>query len=141
MWNEKTKTFKAPSGSALAEFRLVRPSATTAGEATYPAAGYKGPLFITLNNAEAGKSVTCVPIGAWAGTFAITVAGAVARGARLFLSGAAGKVDDAPTATPTGLVALEAATADGEQIEVAMVGAGAGAVAYANLADSAQVEN
>lgn len=141
MWNEKTKTFKA--GEALDEFRLVRPSATTAGECVYPDAGYRGPLFITYAAAESGKSVTCVPVGNGStfATFMITVGGAVARGARLFLTGAEGKVDDAPSATPTGLVALEAAAGDGEQIEVAFVGAGASAVAYANTADSAEVEN
>lgn len=140
MWNEKTKTFKA--ATALDAYRLVRPSASTAGEVGYPAAGYKGPLFLTYAAAESGKSVTCVPLsGSGFATFQATAAGAVARGARLFLSGAAGKVDDAPTATPTGLVALEAAAGDGEQFEVAFVGAGAGSVAYANLADATSVEN
>jgi hypothetical protein len=140
MWSEKTKTFKA--GTALEAYRLVRPSASTAGECDYPAAGYKGPLFLTTHYAAADASVTCIPLsGGGYATVMATVAGAVARGARLFLTGAAGKVDDAATATPTGLVALEAATADGEQVECAIVGAGAGAVAYANLADSAQVEN
>lgn len=140
MWNEKTKTFKA--GTALEAYRLVRPSASTAGECDYPAAGYKGPLFLTTHPAAADASVTCVPLsGGGLATFHATVGAAVARGARLFLTGAAGKVDDTPSATPTGLVALEAATADGEEIEVAFVGAGAGAVAYVNTADSADVEN
>lgn len=138
MWTEKTRTFKA--ATALARYRLVRPSATTEGEAGYPAAGYAGPLFVTLENAESGKSVACVPIDAYAGTLHLTAAGAVARGARLFLSGAAGKVDDAPSATPTGLVALEAASSDGEIFE-AVKAAGGSTVAYANLADSAEVED
>lgn len=127
-----TKTFIA--ATALARYRLVAPTAT-AGYCGYPAAGYVGPLFVTDHNAELGISVTCIPLDAFTGTIQLTAAGAIARLARVSLTGAVGKVDDAIDG-PTVGVALEATTTDGEEFEVA-VASGTGLIGAAIAASSA----
>jgi hypothetical protein len=117
MFSEKTRTFKA--ATALARHRLVRPSASAEAECGYPAADYHGPLFVTLENAESGKSVATVPLGAYSGTLMMTAAGAVARLATVCLTGAVGKVDDTGLGIGVG-TALQATTEDGEEFEVAV---------------------
>jgi len=134
MRNQITKSFKATT--ALARYRLVAPSAATEGEAGYPAAGYVGPLFVTEDAVASGSGVACTPLDKFTGTILLTVAGAVARLAKVCLTGAAGKVDDTGLGMGIG-VALQASTADGEEIEVAVV-AGTG-LYHAAIADSTAV--
>lgn len=117
MRNHLTKTFKA--GTALARYRLVRPSATTDGECDYPPAGYVGPLFVTEQAADADASVACIPLEAFTGTLLMVCSAAVARLSKVCLTGAVGKVDDSGLGMGVG-VALQATTEDGEEFEVAV---------------------
>lgn len=134
MFQKETKSFKATT--ALAQFRLVAPSATSEFEVGYPAADYHGPLFVTQAAAAAGANVACLPLEACTGTVIVTVAAAVARLARVSLTGAVGKVDDTGVGPCVG-VALQAATADEERIEVAIT-KGTG-LHHAAIADSTAV--
>jgi hypothetical protein len=89
-------------------------------------------LISAAGATENGIGVTTAPVTAsgygtvklWSasGTFPVTASAAVARGAALYPT-ASGKVDDAVASggPPLGLVALEAATADGDPIEAAKI--------------------
>lgn len=77
-------------------------------------------IGVTLIPAASGQAVSVAIFGAKDGTFLVEAAGAIALHARV--TGAAdGKVDDVATSSPAGpngLIALNAAAADGDLVEV-----------------------
>lgn len=132
-WNEGIKTFNA--GEALAVYRLVKQSASET--VTYCDADDSpvGSVILAVANGDHA------PVKAinYPGTFKLVAAGAFAVGARLRPVDD-GKVDDAQAAGGSLFLALEAASADGDIVEVLPLAEATGLL-FANLADSAEVEN
>ena len=112
----KIRTFLA--SAALAEHRLVKMNSTTQDSIAYPAAT-EGNLVIgatcerPIANAERGP-VRMFNAG---GTVRLTAGAAIACNAVVYCVGIVGKIDDAVSGAPIG-IALKAATADGDIIEV-----------------------
>lgn len=114
------KTFTATAVALAAYVRVAIDSSGTVAVAdatddwhgiTTHACAASGNVAVLLRNSE--------------GTVQLTAGAAVSRGAKLFaISG--GKVDDAQNGYPTGFIALEAATADGDVIEAVRYGAAGG---------------
>jgi hypothetical protein len=98
------------SGEALATRRRIKFSASTA---VYADAGESANGVTEFAVADA-TPVACRLVNG-PGTFEMTAAGAIAAGAIIF-GAADGKVSLAPSGQPIG-IAIEAATADGDQIE------------------------
>ena len=131
------KSFTA--GEALAVWRRVKLTAGSGTQVEYADAEDKA-IGITQAAAASGAQVAVRMLNC-PGTFKATCAGAVSIGDHLY-GAADGKVDDSTTASGEAvLIALEAATADGDIIETMPVLVGGSALLYANLADSAEVEN
>lgn len=112
------KTFQA-TAAALAQ--AVRVQVNSSG--LMLVAGATDPAIGVTTEAVAASGYGTVKLFSAPGTFLVTAGAAITRGAVLYPL-AAGKVDDTGT-TAMGLVALEAATADGDIIEAAryLVGA------------------
>lgn len=112
----KIRTFLA--SAALAEHRLVKMNSTTQDSIAYPAAT-EGNLVIgatcerPIANAERGP-IRMFNAG---GTVRLTAGAAIACNAVVYCVGVVGKIDDAVSGAPIG-IALKAATADGDIIEV-----------------------
>lgn len=99
------------AGEALAAHRLVKLSA---GKVVYADAGDQ-PIGATMAAAADGQLVAVKLLSA-AGTLTCIASGAVTAGAAVMPQND-GKVDDAATGKPVG-IALNAATADGDPVEV-----------------------
>jgi len=137
MYTKNTRTFKA--SEALARYRVVELT-TTENQVAYPAAsGAKGELFVTQHAAASGESVTCIPLSAASGTIKVTSGAAVALGARVAVTGAAGKVDDS-SGYSIG-TALEASAGDGEELEIVPSPGGAGGLIHSEVADGTTLTN
>jgi hypothetical protein len=105
------KTFT--TAAAITEGQRVK--CTSAGLADV--AGATDPAIGTATAAAASGGLLTVKLFGGPGTFLVVAAAAITRGAQLYPA-AAGEVDDSGT-TKIGLVALEAATAQGDIIEAA----------------------
>lgn len=81
-------------------------------------------IGITNEAAVSGDQCGVIPWGQ-AGTVEVTAAGAITAGATCYPA-ASGKVDDAQTGGGERFVALEAATADGDRVQMARLNAAAG---------------
>lgn len=132
--NEGHKTFKA--GEALAAKRRVKiesGTVTTPPEVIYADAGEQH-IGVTEYAVADGELVS-IRLRTSGGTQEATAAGAFAVGADLY-GAADGKIDDASSGTAIG-IALQAATADGDQVEwddFTVIGTAASGI---SLADSA----
>lgn len=136
--NDGIKTFAA--GEALEAHRRVKLNGTTTTQVVYADADDEG-IGTTLEKVDNGDHVA-VRMHGDPGTHKVTCSAAVDAGDILYGTDD-GKVEDTTTADGPGLyVALEAGSADGAIIEAIPLPAGSGSrVLYANLADSAEVEN
>lgn len=115
MYNERSRAFTA--GADLAAKRRVKLKAattTTPPEVEYAGAG-EAHIGITETWANNGDGVSILLANA-SGSMEMTAAGAFALGADIY-GAASGKVDDTASGSSIG-TALEAATADGDVIEV-----------------------
>ena len=115
MYNEGIRTFTA--GEALAARRRVKIKAgttTTPPEVVYSDAG-EAYIGVTEYGVASGEKIA-VRLRNYPGTFTVEVAGAVALRAALY-GAADGKLDDTEAGSVQA-IALEAATADGDHIEV-----------------------
>jgi len=110
--NTGYKTFQA---TAVAIAAYIRVKVDSNGLISVAAAA-ENAIGVTTE-AVAASGYGNVKMWSAPGTYLVTAGAAIARGARLFPL-AAGKVDDTGT-TSLNLVALEAATADGDVIEAA----------------------
>lgn len=110
------RTFSA--SAALAEFRLVKMNSTTQDSIAYPAAT-EGNLVIgaTSDRPAASGDKVLVRLFNGPGTVRLTAGAAIACNAVVYCVGVVGKIDDAVSGAPVG-IALKAATADGDVIEV-----------------------
>jgi phenylpyruvate tautomerase PptA (4-oxalocrotonate tautomerase family) len=107
------KTFQATS-SAISKARLVKLSSSNLISVT---GDENLAIGVTLEDIEA-SGYGAVKLFGSPGTFFVTASAAITAGAKLFPA-ASGKVDDATAGTGAtlGLIAQEAATADGDIIE------------------------
>jgi hypothetical protein len=112
----KIRSFSA--GAALLEHRLVRMDGSTAETVNYPAAT-AGNFVVGATCERPIASGEKGPIRMFnaGGTVRLTAAGAITANAVVYVSGAAGKIDDTANGAAIG-IALKAATADGDVIEV-----------------------
>jgi hypothetical protein len=99
------------TAAAISEGQRVK--ITSAGLADV--AGATDPAIGTAHAAAASGGTVTVKLWSAPGTFLVVAAAAISRGAQLYPA-AAGEVDDTGT-TKIGLVAKEAATAQGDLIE------------------------
>ena len=112
---ENSSGYKTFQATAVAIAAYTRVTVDSAGLISVAGAAV-GAIGVTTE-AVAASAYGNVKLFNAPGTYLMTAGAAIARGARLFPL-AAGKVDDAGT-TALNLVALEAATADGDVIECA----------------------
>jgi len=112
---ENNTGYKAFTATAVAIAAYIRVKVDSAG--LISVAGAAENAIGVTTEAIAASGTGTVKLFSAPGTYLMTTGAAIARGARLFPI-AAGKVDDAGT-TSLNLVALEAATADGDVIECA----------------------
>lgn len=112
----KIRTFLA--SAALAEHRLVKMNSTTQDSIAYPAAT-EGNLVIGATTERPIASGERGPIRMLnaGGTVRLTAGAAIACNAVVYCVGVVGKIDDAVSGAPIG-IALKAATADNDIIEV-----------------------
>ena len=122
------------SGETMSRARLVKYSSATA---VYCDAGDVPMGVIDTAVVTSGDAVAVKPLHAGA-TFQATAAGAIAAGATVWTADD-GKVNDVASGAQVGM-ALSAATADGDIIEIMALPAGGG-VLYSNVAASAAVTN
>lgn len=121
-WNEGGKTFLTGAAS-IYKRRLVKLSSGTVihNTATYS----DRPIGVTEDlQATSGGRITVRPLNK-EGTLEMTAAGAITQDADVYAA-AAGKIQALPTAAGTYLrigIAIDAATADGDIIEVLPIGA------------------
>jgi hypothetical protein len=119
MSTQNTSGFKTFTATAVAIAAFVRVKVDSDG--LISVAGATDPWIGVTQEAVAASGNGTVRLRNDPGTFTVTASAAVTRGNRLYPT-AAGKVDDAVgTGNFTGWVAIEAATADGDQIEAAPV--------------------
>ena len=111
MYSNLTKTFVA--GEALERYRLVKISA--ANTVVYADAADFA-TFVTTHAAASGESVNCVALCGAAGTFKVVASEAITIGAKL-AAAADGKVQTGVSTEHVFCVAVEAAAADGDEIE------------------------
>lgn len=130
---ELVKAFTATE--ALARYRRVRLTDSSGVAVEYADAGEPA-IGVTQEATAIGLAASVALLGSHR-TLVMTAAGAFSAGARLYAA-ADGKVDDTVTGVYVGR-ALEAALADGDEVEV-LCAASKGHV-YANVANSADVEN
>jgi len=103
------------TASAVSMYRLV--SLDSSGTVAHTGVG-ASPFGVAVRDAASGDPVGVRFVNA-PGTFKLVAAGAITRGAQIF-SAAAGKVSATQEGMPRG-IALEAAAADGDVIECAMM--------------------
>lgn len=114
-YNEGILTFT--TGADVVAHRLVKLSSGNVIHNT--ATATDDPIGVTERDADSGDNVAVKPVN-YSGTVEITAAGAISQGADVYAA-AAGKVQALPTAAGTYRkigIALEAATADGDIIEI-----------------------
>lgn len=112
---ENSSGYRAFTATAVALAAYIRVKVDSAG--LISVAGATDNAIGVTTEAIAASGTGNVKLFSAPGTYLVTAGAAIARGARLYPL-AAGKVDDAGT-TAIPLVALEAATADGDVIEAA----------------------
>lgn len=115
MYNERSRAFIA--GADLAAKRRVKLKAattTTPPEVEYAGAG-EAHIGVTEHWADSGDGVSVLLANA-SGSMEMTASGPVALGASIY-GAASGKVDDTVSGSAIG-TALEAATADGDVVEI-----------------------
>lgn len=118
---QNTKPTRA-AGEALAAYRIVKLSSNAF---VYNDAADRTGIGVTSYAAASGESAALEPLNG-PGTVLMTAAGAITNGARVFAA-ADGKVQALPVAAATYYqmgICCEAATADGDVIEVLPVGIG-----------------
>lgn len=140
-YNEGIKSFKA--GGAVNKYRRVKLDSN--GDVVHAGVDEVGigtvEDFDNASNAAASGDHVSVRLWGAPGTRKIVAEAAVTARMKLYC-GAAGKFDDDQADGPALLLALEAATADGDIIEAAELDLKTGsAVLYANVADSASITN
>lgn len=133
--NERIKTFKA--AAAITQYRRV--TLDSSGNLAQAGIDDVGIGTALKGAAAAGDHVPVLLWGA-GGTRKVMVEAGVAARTRLYCA-AAGKFDDDQADGPAVLQTLEAATADGGIVECMDLVQSGSSVLYANVADSAEIEN
>lgn len=103
------------AGAALVAFRHVKPDSS--GNAVYAGAGENG-VGVTMQPAASGEAV---PVKYWnsSGTFRVSMASSCSAGDALY-SAASGQISTTSSGT-TRLLAMEASSGSGSEIEVARI--------------------
>jgi len=101
---------------AIAAHLLVKTAGSTANSVAIATAG-SDVIGCSTENAIASGAKGAIRLFNGGGTVKLTAAGAIAVNALVYVAGSAGKIDDAVNGRPLG-IAMEAATADGDIIEV-----------------------
>lgn len=104
------------ASAAIAAHLLVKTNGSTANSVAIATAG-SDVIGCSTENAIASGAKGAIRLFNGGGTVKLTAAGAITVNALVYVAGSAGKIDDAVNGRPIG-IAMEAATADGDIIEV-----------------------